>query len=203
METRIEAVLFDWGGVLIDNPAPGLIAYCADVLGVPTEDYTRVHNEHADAFQKGLIAEMAFWQRVCEGLDCPQPQVPSLWGEAFRAVYSPRWEVFDLACQLRENGCRTSLLSNTELPAMEVFLELGYDVFDALTFSCAEGACKPQREIYEIAARKLATAPQQCVLIDDRLDFIEGARSAGMNGVLYERLAQVRQELIRLGVRVY
>ncbi len=53
METRIEAVLFDWGGVLIENPAPGLMEYCAKALGVSVEDYVRVHNVHGEAFQKG------------------------------------------------------------------------------------------------------------------------------------------------------
>ena len=55
METRIEAVLFDWGGVLIDNPGPGLMSYCAEALGVSVEDYTRAHNECGGPFQKGDI----------------------------------------------------------------------------------------------------------------------------------------------------
>ncbi len=202
METRIEAVLFDWGGVLIDNPAPGLMRYCAEKLGVPVAAYTRVHNEHAEGFQKDLIEEPVFWRRVCDGLGCPLPPQPSLWGEAFRAVYSPRDEVFALAGRLRQEGYRTSLLSNTEKPAMAFFLELGYAMFDALTFSCAEGTCKPEREIYEAAARKLGAAPARCVLIDDRLDFIEGARNAGMEGIVYSDLKQVRQELAALGVQV-
>ena len=54
-------------------------------------------------------------------------------------MYRPREEVFGLARRLRERGYKTSLLSNTEAPAMAFFLELGYDMFDALTFSCAEG----------------------------------------------------------------
>ncbi len=196
----IEAVLFDWGGVLIDNPAPGLMDYCAGVLGVPVEDYVRVHNAQGEAFQKGSIAEEVFWRRVCGDLDRPLPQRSSLWGDAFRAVYRPRTEVFALVRRLRENGLKTSLLSNTEVPAMEFFLELGYDMFDALTFSCAEGVFKPQREIYEVAAGKLRIPPARCVLIDDRLDFIEGARSAGMKGILYKDLGQVEKELTLLGV---
>lgn len=84
---------------------------------------------------------------------------------------------------------------------MEFFWELGYDVFDALIFSCAEGAAKPEREIYEIAARKLAAALSRCVLIDDRLDFVARARSAGMKAILYRDLEQVVQELAPLGVR--
>ncbi|MCX5645292.1 MAG: HAD family phosphatase [Phycisphaerae bacterium] len=202
METRIEAVLFDWGGVLIENPASGLMAYCAKALGVAVTDYVRVHNAHGEAFQKGGIAEEVFWQRVCGDLNRPLPGRASLWGEAFRAVYRPREEVFALARRLREKGRKTGLLSNTEAPAMEFFLELGYGVFDALTFSCATGVAKPQREIYEVAAQKLGTAPAQCVLIDDRLDFVEGARNAGMKGIVYESLEQIETELAGQGVPV-
>ncbi len=85
---------------------------------------------------------------------------------------------------------------------MQFFLELGYDVFDALTFSCAEGVFKPQREVYEVAAKKLHVPPAQCVLLDDRLDFVAGARDAGMEGIVYESLPQAEQELTGLGVPV-
>ncbi|MEN6575499.1 MAG: HAD family phosphatase [Phycisphaerales bacterium] len=199
METRIEGVLFDWGGVLIENPGPGLMSYCARALGVAVEDYTRAHNHRGEPFQKGLIPEDVFWRRVCDDLGCSLPKQASLWGEAFRAVYVPREEAFVLARRLRKQGCKTSLLSNTEAPAMEFFLELRYDAFDAATFSCAEGVVKPQREIYEIAARKLGLAPDRCVFIDDKSDFVDGACKAGMKGIVYGSLAQVQQELAALG----
>jgi putative hydrolase of the HAD superfamily len=200
METRIEAVLFDWGGVLIENPAPGLMAYCAKALDVPVEDYVRAHNAHGEAFQKGSIPEEVFWRQVCGDLDRPLPRQSSLWGDAFRAVYRPRPEVFGLVRRLRERDCKTGLLSNTEAPAMEFFHELGYETFDALTFSCAEGVFKPEREMYEVAAKKLRTPASQCVLLDDRLDFVEGARKAGMEGIVYENLPQAELELLKLGV---
>jgi len=200
MEARIESILFDWGGVLIENPAPGLMAYCAEALGVAVADYVRVHNAHGEALQTGRIAEAVFWQRVCGDLGRPLPRQTSLWGDAFRAVYRPREDVFGLARRLREKGCKTSLLSNTEVPAMTLFLELHYDMFDALTFSCVEGVAKPQKEIYEVAARKLRVTPAQCVLLDDRLDFVEGARNAGMKGIVYESLPQVEGELAGLGI---
>jgi len=200
VKTRVEGVLFDWGGVLIDNPGPALMSYCAQALGVSVEDYTRIHNECGEPFQKGSIREDVFWQRVCERLGCHQPKQASLWGDAFRAVYSPREEVFALAQRLRENGCKTSLLSNTEIPAMEFFLELRYEVFDAVTFSCAEGVAKPQREVYEIAASRLGLACARCVFIDDKREFVEGAQAAGMEGIAYDSIEQVRRELAALGV---
>jgi putative hydrolase of the HAD superfamily len=197
---RIEAILFDWGGVLIDNPAPALMAYCAEALGIGVADYQHAHNRNGEPFQKGQIPEATFWQRVCTDLDRPVPDVPSLWGQAFRAVYSPRQDVFDWARQLRDQGCRTALLSNTETAAMEFFLELRYDMFDASIFSCAEGTFKPERQIYEAAARKLGVSPSRCAFIDDKQLFVDGAIAAGMKAVLYEDLDQVKREIEMLGV---
>jgi len=199
----IRAVLFDWGGVLIDNPASPLMDYCARALGVSTEAYTRAHNQHGDAFQRGRIPEATFWRQVCADLSRPLPKAPSLWGQAFRAVYSPRADVFALAAQLHKEGYRTALLSNTEGPAMEFFLGLRYEMLDASIFSCAEGACKPEKEIYETAARKLRTPPERCVLIDDKPAFVDGAATAGMKGIVYESLEQVKQDLSTLGVRTH
>ncbi len=197
---RIEAILFDWGGVLIDNPAPGLMAYCAETLGVGVREYERAHNRHGEPFQKGLISERAFWQRVCGDLKRPVPDIRSLWGQAFRAVHSPRPEVFGWAGQLRQQGYKTALLSNTEQAAMEFFLELRYDVFDAAVFSCAEGTFKPEREIYKTAAQKLGVSASRCAFIDDRQLFVDGAIQARMKGILYEDIEQVKRTLKQLGV---
>jgi putative hydrolase of the HAD superfamily len=196
----IEAILFDWGGVLIDDPAPGLMAHCARALGVDVDTYVAAHKRHGEPFQKGEISEGVFWQRVCGDLDRPEPEIASLWGQAFRGVYSPRPEVFDLARQLRARDYKTALLSNTETAAMEFSTELGYDMFDALVFSCAEGAFKPERRIYEIAAQKLDAEPGRCVFIDDRQLFVDGALGAGMKGLLYSDIEQVRDALGEYGV---
>lgn len=199
---QIESVLFDWGGVLIDDPAPGLMVFCAEALGVPVADYVQVHEHHREEFQKGTITEALFWHRLCAELKRPEPEGRSLWGRAFRAVYAPREMVFALAAELHEREYNIALLSNTEVAAMDFFLELNYDIFDALTFSCAEGAIKPEREMYEVACRKLPTRPEQCVLIDDKPAFIEGAREAGMKGIVYKSPTQARKELARLGLHI-
>jgi putative hydrolase of the HAD superfamily len=199
----IEAVIFDWGGVLIENPAPALMRYAAETLGVDVPAYLTVHNKHGEAFQKGHIEEAMFWQRVCGDLDRPVPQVPSLWGDAYRASYAARAEVFNLAMRLREHGYKTALLTNTEPPVMQFWHEQKYDMFDALVFSCAEGSCKPQAEIYHIAAERLGIPVERCVLIDDKHDSIDGATEVGMNGIVYESLEQVEEALQELGVSIW
>jgi len=194
----IESVIFDWGGVLIDDPAPGLMKYCAKALGVTKEDYIRAHNKFAAEFQKGLIGEDTFWERICGELGVSKPRVESLWADAFKAAYVPREDMFSLASRLRKKGYRTALLSNTEAAAMQHFYQLQYDMFDVLVFSCAEGTRKPEREIYELTIRRLGSQPSQSVLIDDKQEYINGAKQAGLNTILFRNVKQVKNELAGL-----
>jgi putative hydrolase of the HAD superfamily len=197
---RIEAVILDWGGVLADNPAPQLMAYCAEALEVPVETYTTAHDKHSEPFQKGQIAEAVFWQRVCGELDRPLPHVASLWGQALGKILTPREAVFGLVGRLRDAGLKVAILSNTEAPAIELSYQPRYHIFDVVVLSCAVGAAKPEREIYEITAARLGTASQRCVFIDDRQAFVDGAVAVGMKGILYETFERVEAELESLGV---
>ena len=198
----IESVIFDWGGVLIEDPAPGLMQYCAKVLRVSKEDYIKAHSKFADDFQKGLICEDTFWERICSELKVPMPKTNSLWAEAFKAAYMPRDDMFSMADSLQENGYKAAVLSNTEVPAMEYFHLLRYDMFDVLVFSCAEGVKKPGRKIYELTLEKLGSQPEQSVFIDDKPEYINGAKEVGINTVLFQSIDQIKNELARLGVKI-
>ena len=98
---EIKAVVFDWGGVLIDDPAADLTRFCSKALSVPTEQFAETHGKHIPEFQKGLISEREFWKNICNDLDIAAPRGYSLWGEAFHHVYSPKEEMFHLATSLK------------------------------------------------------------------------------------------------------
>jgi epoxide hydrolase-like predicted phosphatase len=187
---------------LIEDPAPGLIQYCAKALCVAREDYIKAQSKFADDFHKGLICEDDFWGKICSELNVPKPKIPSLWTEAFKAVYLPRADMYSMAASLKENGYRTAVLSNTELPTMQYFHELRYDMFDVLVFSCAEGVQKPDRKIYELTLEKLGSGPEQAIFIDDKQEYIDGAKEVGINTVLFQNIDQVKDELNRLGIKI-
>jgi len=199
---RIKSVIFDWGGVLIDDPVPGLMKYCAQALGASEEDYIKAHSKFAMDFQKGSINEDAFWGRICAELKTQKPRIPSLWGDAFKSVYSPRADMFSIVSTLHQNGYRTALLSNTEAPAMLFFHQLRYNMFDVAVFSCAAGTRKPERRIYELTVEMLGSQPAQSVFVDDKPEYVEGAKETGLNTILFESIDQVKNELDRFGVRI-
>ena len=197
---KIESVIFDWGGVLIDDPRPGILQYCAEAFGVSLEDYTPVHDSFLDEFHKGKISEERFWRQITGKLGKSMPPARSQWYEAFRYAYVSKQERFRLVSSRQDKVYKTALLSNTELPAVEFFHERDYDMFDVLVFSCVERVMKPERRIYEITLERLDSRAEQAVFIDDRQDYIRGAEGVGLNTILFKSIDQVEGELVGLGV---
>ena len=195
---KIESVIFDWGGVLVDDPRPGLLRYCSEAFGLPLEDYTPVHDSFLDEFHKGMISEEKFWRQIAGKLGKSVPAAS--WYDAFRSAYVPKHQMFGIACSLHDKDYKTALLSNTELPAVDFFHEQCYDMFDVLVFSCVEKVMKPERRIYEITLDRLGSKPEQAVFIDDRQDYIWAAEDVGLNAILFKSIEQVKDELAGLGV---
>jgi len=198
----IKAIIFDWGGVLIDDPAPGLRAYCSKTLDVSVEEFSSAFREFGDSFQKGLIEEGELWKKVCAKLNVPYPKNKSLWGDAFIDTYRPKKEIFGLIEKLRINKYKIGFLSNTEKAPMEFFFTQGYDMFDAKVFSCAEGTTKPEKDIYELILERLGVEASEAVFIDDRQDYIDGAIKAGLNTILFKNPSQVVNELEVLDINI-
>jgi epoxide hydrolase-like predicted phosphatase len=196
----IRAIIFDWGGVLCEDTAQGLLSYFSKALDVPPEALNTAYKSFAPAFQKGEISEEKLWQGMSAVLGIQRPVNPSLWKAALRTVYSPKQEMFALASHLKGRGYTVGLLSNAEMPAMHFFYEQGYAMFDAAVFSCAEGTRKPEQRIYEIALERLRAKPSEAVFIDDRTEFCRGAQERGINTILFKNPQQVRQELAALAI---
>lgn len=200
--TDIQTVIFDWGGVLIEDPGPGLMQYGAHRLKVDPAAFVHAHQLHCACFCKGIISEEEFWERVCQTLECKDPR-SLFWIEAFKATYQPRPAVLNLVEALQQKGIRTALLSNTEKPCMEFFLhDLKYTQFDHLVFSCAEGCWKPEPEIYGRAAERTKTPPRHCIFIDDREEFVVGAENFGMQAILYTGFKTLLTDLREKGLDI-
>jgi len=202
MVKDIKAVIFDWGGVLIDDPGPGLMEYCANRLNVIVDKFINSFDKFMDEFQTNSVSEGNFWELMCKDLNVEKPSQASLWKQAFISVYTPKDEMFALVDSLRAKGYKTAILSNTEIPALDFFIEQRYNCFDVQVFSCKEGKRKPDKEIYEITVQKLNCSPEQAIFIDDKPPMVEGAKKANLNAIHFQSIAQVKNELIEYGLEV-
>ena len=200
----INTIIFDWGGVLIDNPAEDLINYCANKINADPKELKNIFKEYEKEFQKGHISEKELWKRICDKLNLRLPSLKdSLWKEAVKEVFREKPQIFSLIKKLKDKGYSLGVLSNTEIPTVEHFFEKKYDeYFDSMTFSCVEKTVKPEKKIYEIALKKLCARPEESIFIDDKPEYIEGAKKVGINGIVFKDIEGLLKELALYSVRI-
>ena len=199
----IKAIIFDWGGVLIDNPADGLMEYCADSLKVDVSILKNIFSKYELIFQKGEISEEELWNKICTELNIKKPTVKSLWKDAVKSVFKDKVQIYNLIPLLKKEGYLIGFLSNTEIPAMEYFFENDYKkYFDVTTFSCVENTVKPEEKIYNLTLKRIDVKPEQLIFIDDKPEFINGAKKVGMNGIVFKTPEQLIKELASFSINI-
>jgi putative hydrolase of the HAD superfamily len=91
--------------------------------------------------------------------------------------------------QLKERGLELGIISNFDSRLFGVLRGLGLaDVFDTVTISSLAHAAKPAPRIFQLALERHAADPGEAIHIGDSVrDDVEGARRAGLHGVLVDR----------------
>ncbi len=181
----IKAVIFDWGGVLIENPTQGILRYCREYLGIGDGCMLAAYRKLISYFQEGKITEEEFWKGVRRRTGAKRQMPASLWFEAFERSYAEKKDVFAVAADLHERGYRTGILSNTEKPARPFMNREPYRIFDPIVLSWEAGSAKPQPRIFEVLIETLLMDPSEILLIDDVAANIAAARELGLQGLLF------------------
>lgn len=95
---------------------------------------------------------------------------------------------------------KTALLSNVSRGRLKEILAPGDldECFDVTIGSGETGYAKPDPEIFQLAAEKLGVKPRECVMIDDRADYCQGAQNVGMKAIVYKTFPQFKSDLQKL-----
>jgi putative hydrolase of the HAD superfamily len=194
----IRAVIFDWGGVLIENPTEGIRRYCREVLDIGGGCMLAAFRKLMPYFQEGRITEEEFWKGVRRRTGAKREVPASLWLAAFEKSYVEKKDVFSLAGQLHERGYRTGILSNTEKPARPILGRESYRIFNPIVLSWKVGSSKPQARIFEVLIETLSMDPSEILLIDDVAANIAAAKDLGLQGLLFTDEETLRSDLADL-----
>lgn len=196
----IKAIVFDIGGVLIDNPWPQMLSHYASCLGVSEKDLEKFLKESKliDKWQKNLIVENELWQRVSDVLNGTFLTSKSLWLDGFKLAYRKKPEVFELIKILKQKGFLIGLLSNTEKPIVEFLEQEDFFDFDVFVYSCEIGQIKPNPAIYEEMLKKLDLESNEIIFIDDLKENVEGAKKIGIQTIQFTNVNDLREELLNL-----
>jgi HAD superfamily hydrolase (TIGR01509 family) len=199
----VRAVIFDIGGVLekVGPPATWLGPWLEE-LSLTADDMRKAIENAAPAGQieTGALTESQYRARIAAALGLTAGQE--------RRFFAGMWdwycgeldaELADFAASLRPR-CRTAILSNSadgarrEEHARYRFAEF----YDPVLYSHEIGAAKPDPACYLLACQALYLPPGQVAMVDDVPEFIAGARSVGMHGVLHRTAQETAANLTAL-----
>jgi len=68
-------------------------------------------------------------------------------------------------------------------------------LFDAVALSYEIDCTKPEPEAYRIIAERLGVEPGECIFVDDQPKYVDGARAAGMQAILFADAEQLKTDL--------
>ncbi|MGF6877265.1 HAD-IA family hydrolase [Paraburkholderia sp. MM5477-R1] len=127
---------------------------------------------------------------VALGLD-PKPEVMEALESALTAELASIElypEVHNVLATLRERGIKLAVASNLARPYAAPLLALLPFELDAYAWSFEVGYLKPDRRIFKWTCKRLGVAPENALMIGDRLiaDY-QGAQTAGMQAIYLRR----------------
>ena len=207
MSGDVEAVVFDYGGVLT-TPVADSIAGWLEVDGIDPDSFSRTLKAwlSSDAppgtpvhrLETGELTAEEFGDLLAAELARHDGDAVVADGIVGRLFAGMRVEpaMFDLVDDLRALGMRTGLLSNSwgnTYPRERIA-----EAFDGIVISGEVRLRKPQPEIYGLALDGLGVAPEHAVFVDDAEPNLVGARAIGLRTVLHTDPAGTRAALAAL-----
>jgi len=203
MNTAIDLVLFDIGGVLGSNGWDReQRAVAVEHFGIDPDDFQYRHEETVGALEAGQIS-------LDEYLDvtvfCSDRAFSREEFKAFMFAQSIPWpESIDVARDVARSGVRMATLNNESEALNRHRIErfgLG-SIFPTFFSSCWLGVRKPTHRIYERVFGMTMAAPERTVFVDDRLQNLNPAAALGVKTILFESPGQLRAELRGYGLIV-
>jgi putative hydrolase of the HAD superfamily len=199
-QPTIKALFWDIGGVLLSNGWDrDQRRAVVTQFGLDPEDFQERHKLIVPELEMG---RMTLGDYLDQTVFChPTSFDREAFVDAMQAQSVPNGPALDLLRQLT-GQLRMYALNNESRELNEHRrrkFELG-DMLLAFFSSCYLGLSKPGPAIYRLALDLAGVQPGQAVMIDDRLQNVEAARSVGMQAIQFRDAAQVRAELERLGV---
>jgi HAD superfamily hydrolase (TIGR01509 family) len=162
-----KAVVFDWGGVLMQTVDPEPRHRWDRRLGLPPGS---VEND---------------WEAVRVMLKLTPAALVDL-RKDFYSGDALSEELLVVIRGLRTKGILIGLLSNNSLELVDMLTTMQIDqIFDACVISAQIGIMKPAPAAYRTILQQMGIKPSQALLIDDSLRNIEGALALGMEAICY------------------
>ena len=194
----IEFVYFDLGNVLIHFDHERAARQMAEVAGVTQrEAWDAVFADGlSERYEQGELTTRQFFEAFCERTNA-SPEFDAV-VHAASDIFAVNQSILPIVEGLRASGLRLGILSNTN-EAHWNFVQRNYafvtNLFDVYALSFELRSLKPDRRVYDEAARLSKVAATATFFTDDRDENVEGAREAGFHACRFVTTEQLARDL--------
>ncbi len=200
----MNTIIFDLGAVLVTDVPLKKIARELSAKSSMTADELHSHlypTPHWTALTLGHISEDQYWDRFLESADLEMDKAQLK--EKVRSELRPL-DRNAAVIPLLDGSYKLAALSNHGREWAE-FMQREFDFFrhfDQTIFSCDVHLRKPDPEIYRLTMTRLERKAEECLFVDDKKRNTDAAAELGMKTLTLDRAANLRDELLRLGVKL-
>ncbi|MDG3003022.1 HAD family hydrolase [Paludisphaera mucosa] len=205
---RLPALMFDFGNVLAFFDYGIIYRKFGARLGLSAGAFQEMVEARGvkallAEFEAGRLTPEEFSARVQEavGLDIPFEEFVADWEDIFE-LNQP---VAALVAELKAAGYTLLLGSNTNA-IQSAFYRRRFretiDHFDHVVLSHEALAMKPGRAFFDACVAAVGAPAGSCVFIDDVEENVQGARDAGLLGLVYRDPAGLVRDLLALDVAI-
>lgn len=189
--SKLEAVLFDMDGVIIDSEplwseAERKLLARRDLRYSP--ELKEILMGRGSRETAGLLIE---YYHLTESVDDIVEERDQLVADLFKEFLQPIPQALDLIISVRDAGIKTALASSSPEHLIELAMEKLRitGLFDLILSGEHVERGKPAPDIYLKAATELGAAPGNCVVVEDAPSGVAAAKAAGMSCLAIRRNA--------------
>lgn len=197
-DNRIKAVVFDLGGVFLENGCQGAVEKYSKKAGLNKDKIAKVYDEEFCSLERGEINEKKYWENVEKSLSKQGIYINT---KILRKItldgFKLKTDVVQLVRELKSKGYKTAMLTNNVREWMLMFIKKFKldEYFDVIVNSADLGIRKPEPGIYEEIMQNLSVKEDQLIFVDDTEKNIEGARLLGIKSFLFSDFRRFKSQL--------
>jgi epoxide hydrolase-like predicted phosphatase len=197
---KIRATIWDLGGVILRTEDHRYREKWEKRLGLEDRGLDKLifRNKVSQLASIGQASVSDIWESIREELNLSDEDLEQMREDFFA---HDRIDEYLLAYIRRLHGpYKTGMITNA-WPDVRHWIENEWkiaDAFDSILISAEVGIVKPDPAIYTLSLQALDVQPDEAIFIDDFIENIEGAKSAGMHVIHFQDSEEVRVELNKI-----
>ena len=203
----IKAILFDFGDVLLKSKfkhtlIEDVTKKFTETLVIDCGTFEKIQKKYHQSLKIGKISFSDFSKELKEELNLKISihKIIEIWNKCYLETSILNQSLFDIVKKLKKHY-KVGLISNIYNLTVKTDRKRGLlDIFEPCILSCEVGLEKPQKEIYELALKKLNINSMNCVFIDNNFKYLEVPKEIGFNVIHFQNNMQLIKDLKKIGV---